>query len=380
MSAPNPARRRAADIVRTLLIGAAFTAVVVLLLLWLAGTSRRKIDNQPHQDAAPPAGRPAGDVDTVAVRSITRPRVEFAVGTVEAVHKSAVASKLLAKVTAVNVVAGQSVKQGDVLVTLDDTDLRARVEQADAVLQSALAHQTQAQTEYDRVKGLFDIDSAARIELDRVTTGLRAAEAEVVRSRQALQESETVLDYSVIRSPIDGIIVDKRVQPGDTATPSQVLLTLYDPSKMQLVASVRESLTHRLHVGQKIGVRVDALTKTCQGTVSEIVPQADATSRTFSVKVTGPCPPGIYSGMFGRLLVPLEDEALLVIPASAVQQVGQLNLVEVVQDDRLQRRAVQLGRTLDGGLVQVLSGLREHERIAAVAGISAEPDAPEAAR
>jgi multidrug efflux pump subunit AcrA (membrane-fusion protein) len=131
---------------------------------------------------------------------------------------------------------------------------------------------------------------------------------------------------------------------------------------MQLVASVRESLTRRLEVGESIGVRVEALDKTCDGTISEIVPEAESASRTFSVKVTGPCPAGVYSGMFGRLLIPLDEEPVLVIPRSTVRRVGQLDVVEVADGGVLRRRAVQLGRQF-GEDVEVLSGLREGEQV-----------------
>jgi multidrug efflux pump subunit AcrA (membrane-fusion protein) len=157
--------------------------------------------------------------------------------------------------------------------------------------------------------------------------------------------------------------VDKRVDAGDTVAPGQVLLTLYDPTHMQLVATVRESLARRLAPGDAIDVEIDALDLRCRGTISEIVPEAQVASRSFAVKVTGPCPEGIYSGMFGRLLIPLEDERILAVPAAAVRRIGQLTTVDVVIGDRRFRRAVQTGRSFDG-LIEVLSGLRSGERVA----------------
>ena len=91
------------------------------------------------------------------------------------------------------------------------------------------------------------------------------------------------------------------------------------------------ALAYRLKVGQMIGVKVETLNHACEGVVSEIVPEAQSASRSFQVKVAGPCPPGIYSGMFGRILIPLGEEKILVIPAKAVRQVGQLELVDVVE-------------------------------------------------
>jgi RND family efflux transporter MFP subunit len=171
-----------------------------------------------------------------------------------------------------------------------------------------------------------------------------------------------MLDCATIRSPIDGIVIDKKIDVGDMVSPGQILVTLFDPKRMQLVASVRESLTRRLRVGQSIGVQVEGLNKVCEGKVSEIVPEAQSASRTFQVKVTGPCPAGIYTGMFGRILIPLDEEQVLVIPRRAVREVGQLELVEVVENGQLSRRAIRIGRTF-GEDVEVLSGLREGEQV-----------------
>ena len=129
------------------------------------------------------------------------------------------------------------------------------------------------------------------------------------RAQETVNEVQATLDWATIRSPIDGTVIDKKVDVGDMVTPGQMLVTLFDPKRMQLVASVRESLTHRLQVGQSIGVQVEGLNKQCSGTVSEIVPEAQSASRSFQVKVTGPCPPGIYSGMFGRILIPLDRKS-----------------------------------------------------------------------
>ena len=104
--------------------------------------------------------------------------------------------------------------------------------------------------------------------------------------------------------------------------------------------------------------------------ISEIVPEAEAESRSFAVKVTGPCPPNVYGGMFGRIFIPLEDEEVLLIPKSAVRRVGQLDLVDVAAPKRIIRRWVRLGRDFEGD-VEVLAGLSEGERVVVPATASA---------
>ena len=357
-------RPRGTAILIKVATGIAFAIVVVFLLLWLGGAFHRKIDDTARtKQTSIAAGRPVGSTPLTAVRKINVPRIESSVGTIRAVHESAVASKLLAKVIEIGVTAGQRVVAGQVLVRLDDADLAARLEQAQASVSGSQAARDQAVIEYDRVRRLVEQDAASKIEWDRVQTALKSAEAELVRAEQATAEAKTVLAYATIRSPITGVVVDKRVEAGDMVTPGKVLLTLYDPTRMQLVASVRESLTRWLAVGQSVHVQVDALQKKCMGVISEIVPEAESASRTFSVKVTGPCPPGIYTGMFGRLFIPLEDEEVVVVPRTAVQRIGQLTIVDVVDGDVLRRRAVQLGRKF-GDDVEVLSGLQVGERLA----------------
>lgn len=349
-----------------LLVGLVLLIAIVVQMYWLGGGFERKITADRSGAVSGETPRPAAtitpDTPTAVVRERTVPRIETAVGTVRSVREISVASKLLAKVVEINASAGMQVHEGDVLVRLDDADLVARLEQAEAVARAAQALRDQAKIELDRITTLSGQGAASKIELDRVSSAYASARAEAERAEQAVAEARTVLGYATIPAPMAGVIIDKRVEVGDTVTPGQVLLTLFDPTRMQLVASVRESLTHRLRVGAPIGVRVDTIAHTCEGLVSEIVPEAESASRTFSVKVTGPCPPGVYSGMFGRLLIPLEDETVCVVPNSAIRRVGQLELVEVVVDGQARRRGVKLGRSFDDE-VEVLAGLRPGETV-----------------
>lgn len=155
---------------------------------------------------------------------------------------------------------------------------------------------------------------------------------------------------------MSGTVIDKRVEVGDTVSPGQVMLTLFDPTHMQMVASVRESLALKLKPGQVLPTHLDALNLDCEATISELVPEADIATRSFTVKVIGPCPPGAYSGMFGRLKLPQGDEEILVVPAAAIQRVGQLTMVDVVNDSSSSRRNVRIGRSINSD-VEVLAGL-----------------------
>lgn len=298
----------------------------------------------------------------MAVRSIEVPRVESAVGTIRAVHETTIGSKLMARVTNVNLKAGQHVRKGEVLVELDDADLQAKLEQSHAAVVSAEAAFHQATADEARYSGLLKQNAVSRQEYEKTATAKRSTEAELRRAREIVKEVQATLEWATVRSPMDGTVIDKKVDVGDLVRPGQMLVTLYDPKRMQLVASVRESLAQRLSVGQDIGVEIEGLDKHCMGAISEIVPEAQAASRAFQVKVTGPCPTGIYTGMFARMLIPLEQEEVLVAPLRAIHRVGQLELVDVIHDDTTQRRAVRTGRVFDEN-VEILSGLTQGERV-----------------
>ncbi len=330
------------------------------LMLLLAGAfeSKVKVDSTALEEkrAAVPANAVLG-----VVRLIQRPREESAVGTVRAVHEAEVASKILARVEEVRIKAGQEVNEGDVLVVLDGADLKARLDQATAAEAAAKARFDQAKIDLGRAERLKARQTITQSELDQASTAMRSAKAELDRARQAVEETRIVESYATVKAPISGRVVDKQVNPGDTVSPGQMLVTMYDPSQMQMIASVRESLALRLKVGQQVPARLDNFDYQCLATVSEVVPEAQAESRSFQVKVTGPCPPNVYSGMFGRIFIPLEQEDVVVVPTEAVRRVGQLEEVDVVEDGAVRRRVVQLGRTLAEGR-EVLSGLKEGKK------------------
>jgi len=352
--------KRRQRIIGWIVASVAAIVFIVVMMVWLAGGFGEKIP--PTEAAAVPA-TPLRGKTVVPVAVTTQPYAEWATGTTRAVHETTLGSRLLARVVAVHVRAGQLVDKDQVLIELDDADLRAQVQQADAVVAAASAALDQAKTEYERIRRLATQQAASELEMTRVTNALRAAEADRQRAERAREEAQTRLSYATVRSPIAGRIVDKKIDVGDTVTPGQPLVTLYDNTRMQLVAVVRESLARRLKVGEYVAVRLDALGLECEGQIHEIVPQAAAASRSFEVKVTGPCPPGVYPGMFGRLRILLDPQETIHVPLAAVRRVGQLDLVDVVNGQTIERRLVRLGRDMDGN-VEVLSGLRPGENVA----------------
>lgn len=344
--------------IRKILLSLLMSGGIALLMLVLAGFFIKKISASPAGVAD--TGKPfPGQI--AEVKLVPWPRFETAIGTVRAVQESAVASKILARVMEVQIKAGQAVTKGEVLVRLDDSDLLARVKQAEAAASSAVAAREKANIDLIRASKLLKTQAISEAEYDAITRESRGAKAEEERTKQLVAEARIILSHATIRAPMSGIVIDKRVTVGDTAIPGQVLFTVYDQTHMQLLATVRESMALKLKVGQVIPARLDAINFTGDATITEIVPEAQASSRSFIVKVSGHCPPGIYSGMFGRISIPLGDEMVVVAPKAAIYHVGQLDMVDVLSDNIVHRRMVQLGR-LQNGDYEVLSGLKPGEK------------------
>lgn len=342
-------------------------AAILLLMLWILGAFR-KGRIQPGAVAVPE--KKVEGLTTYTVDFTTIPVTGEAVGTVRAAYTATVTSRVVATIVQMHASAGQRVAKGEVLVELDDRDLRSRLEQAREAVRAAEAAVFQAQSNFKRDKPLFEQRVISAYDFENTETALKTAQANLDRLRHAQQEAEADLSYAVIRSPFDGVVVDKLSEAGELAAPGKPLLSIYQQDPLWLEASVPEEQLAQVRVGQAYTVHIDARQRTVRGRVAEIVPSSDPSTRTVLVRVHLEDSRNLLPGMFGRLLVPQSPQQVPAIPAEAVRRVGQLTLVDVVQHGRLERRTVQLGRAV-GTKVEVLSGLAPGEVIAVAASETA---------
>jgi len=333
--------------------------VIVVLMLWILGTFRRGVI---RGGSVPVPRESAAGVATYKVVAQTMPATTEAVGTVQAEQIAAVTSRVVANIIEMRASAGQRVTNGETLVALDDRDLRHRVEQAQDAVRSAEATLAQAQSDYKRDKPLFDQQVIPTYDFEHTQTSLKTAEANLHRLQQAERETEVNLSYAIIRSPFAGVVVDKLANLGDMAAPGKPLLTMYEQGLLWLEANVSEDLMGHIRLNELLTFRIDALSREMRGRVVEIVPSSDPSSRTVVVRVHLNESKDILPGMFGRLLIPMKPEEVLAVPASALIRAGQLTMVDVVQEARIQRRTVQLGRAI-GNQFEVLSGLASGEAV-----------------
>jgi RND family efflux transporter MFP subunit len=346
---------------RRWLEGLAAAALAVLPIVWLSGGCEDRIapgEGAPPALVAPPPG------NTALVRSLRGPLLERVSGTVASSRHTTVSSEILARIVEVRPRAGSNVEQGEVLVVLDARDLDARVREAEEALRAARSERELARKEAERVEELHQRNVASQQDLDRARSRSQVAAAALEGAQQRLEDAKVGRTHAEIRSPVSGRVIDRLAEPGDTAAPGVPLLRIYDPATLRIEAPVRESLAVTLRTSQRIRVEIDALGRSFEGVIDEIVPFAEPGARTLLVKVRLPQDPALLAGMFGRIEVPAGDTSRLLVPAAAVERVGQLEFVTVLRGDgAAERRLVTTGRAAGAGELEVLSGLAEGERV-----------------
>ncbi|AMK10260.1 efflux RND transporter periplasmic adaptor subunit [Pseudodesulfovibrio indicus] len=345
----------------------------------------------------PPAtGGRASNVEPRATAQAERtvlPRLYDAVGTVQAKTDIRVEAQVTGRVLEVLVRPGDKVAKGDRMVVLDSRASQTRLErsrqaqasassmtaQARDALASAQAAFNKAESTWQRMSQLFEqkVVTAEEVEkaesaylqakagLNQAEQGVAAAEARAREAGKVVQEAEIDVGYTTITAQEPGEVAKRLAEPGDLAFPGKELLTLHTGGSMHLEAMVRESLIGRLRLGDGLTVYISALgeKEPLSGVVEEIEPLADPVTRTFLVKVRLPERPGIYPGMFGRLMVPLGDKEAVLVPREAVRRVGQLETVTVRSEQGWQPVYVRTGETV-GDKVEILSGLSGGETVA----------------
>lgn len=303
-----------------------------------------------------------------------------ATGTVRAAQSAHLASQVMGTITSVNVHEGDAVRRGQVLISINEAQPYAAYQSASAGLQAsqhaiaaADADHALAESTMRRYQMLYDKKSVSPHEYDEVKAKLAAAtarrDAAHANSSQAeavVVEARTVMGFTKIRAPFDGLITAKFVDAGAMAAPGVPLVVIEDPSRFRLEAMVDESQIGAVRLGASIPIMLDSLgSQPITGKVVQIVPAADPASRTFTVKIDLPSSPQIRSGLFGRARFSRGERESILIPQTALLHRGQLDAIYVVGENKIANlRYVTLGKP-SGTDVEVLSGLDSGERVVA---------------
>jgi RND family efflux transporter MFP subunit len=319
-------------------------------------------------------------VSVIPVQRADSPDLLEAVGTIRAAQTSQLASQTMGNIIELRVHEGDRVQRGQVLAIIDDAQPRAAVDRATAgegAAQQEVAASdsdlTLAQSTLTRYQSLYDRKSVSPQEFDEVKARYQAAlahrdmtRAGQAQAKAALAQAHTSLSYTRILAPFDGVITEKKADPGMLASPGLTVFTIEGLGHYRLESTVNENDLRYVRMGEQVPVMVDALeTPQQKGRVVQIVPAADSGSRSFLVKIELPADARLRSGLFGRAQFSRGNRSALLIPLTAVVDRGQLQGVYVLDQNRIANlRFVTLGKTT-GSVVEVLAGLQEGERLVA---------------
>lgn len=372
------------------------------LAAFAAGCSEKK---GAEANTAPPA-----EVKNVAIIKVGRSSIEDfyeATGTVKAKTTTQVSANMMGRILSFPVAEGDNVTRGQVLVEIDSSESKTQlakaqaglqeaqaalvevarsVESANAGVRTAEANKQLAESTFARFQELYKRGSASAQEFDEAQSRLKAATSELERAKAgvlAIQAKNKQINaridqakadiantkvyegYSRITSPVSGVVVKKFAEAGATASPGSPLLSIEDNSQYRLEAAVEESRSRSVRIGGRVVIKIDALGEgEVMGTIAEILPTADAASRSYTVKIDLPANAALRSGLYGLARFPTAQKEALTLPQTAIVQRGQLTGVYVVgPDGKVFFRIVTTGSTSEGA-VEILSGVSEGDEVA----------------
>src|SRR5688572_24337197 len=356
-------------------------------------------------------------VTTAAAIRRDLPRFFEATGSLAGDQQTDVAPQTSGKVVKVGVDIGSAVRRGQMLVQLDDAELKLRVEQAVAQLEQTRASVRQAEERIGLRSGqAFDPNrvsevAAAKVTLDLAEKNLRRAQTlvesgDVSRSfyddararRDQLKEQYDVqlaqarqnfagvhvartnvanaesalalarknLSYANIPSPIDGFVSERTADLGEYVSPQQKVATVVRTNPLRIRIDIPEQAISEVQVGQAVSITTSAWPdQNFSGRVARIAPNVSATSRTLTVEAEidnsgGALKPGRFATV--RILQPKADPAVLVPSRAVLTQAG-VSRVFVIKDGHAEQRLVQTGQT-EGDLIEIKNGVAADEQVA----------------
>jgi HlyD family secretion protein len=264
-------------------------------------------------------------IRTHAVGEYTVENTVTATGTIEPVETVEVGTQVSGKVEKIYVDFNDVVKKGDLLAELDKLTLNQSVSRAKASLTSAESQLNYARLTYERTKQLFEANAATLAAYQEAQNSYTQAQMSKKNAQAAYDQTLVDLSYAEIYSPIDGIVLDRAVEVGQTVAASFSTPTLFtlanDLTKMQVEADVDEADIGQVKEGQRVTFTVDAyMEDSFDGTVSQIRMKPTTTSNvvTYTVIIDAPNPDQkLFPGMTASVTIVTEEQTGLAVPAEA---------------------------------------------------------------
>ena len=311
-------------------------------------------------------GTPASSFSMV-VRARELPLTYPAEAVVEAVRQSTVAAQIAGRIVEIRADAGQSVRQGEVLLRIDAREAAEGAAGAQAQL-------AQAKASYERTKSLVAKKFMSPAALDQAEAAWKAAQA-------GAGASGATFSHATVTSPINGIIAQRHIEMGEMASPGKPLFTLFEQKGMRVIASVPQYKLGEVRKVAKAKVEFPEIGLWVDAVRVEILPAADPRSHTVTARLYLPDSlAGVIPGMAARAHFIAGQSKRLTVPAAAVLRRGEVTAVYVMDDKGAVRlRQVRLGESVAGGDFEVLAGLNDGERVSLdpiKAGIALKQQAP----
>ena len=300
-------------------------------------------------------------------------------GYVVAQRKASVASKATGRLIYLGVVEGDAVKKDQIIARLEDSDVKAALEQAKANLQLNEASLQDAKNTYERQEKLYALGGTSKSDLDAAEANYNRVLASISVAKAEVQGAEVALENTRIRAPFDGTVLTKDADVGEIVSPlgasstsRAAVVTMADMSSLQVEADVSESNIEKIKSGQDCEITLDAYPDyRYAGYVAKIVPTADRSKATVLVKVAfRKYDSKVLPEMSAKVLFlnkkveekSLSEKAILVVPYTAIRKSDQTEYVYRVKDGRVYEVEINTGRTI-GDYTEVISGVEEGDRV-----------------
>jgi len=285
---------------------------------------------------------------------------------VEAVRQSTVAAQIAGRVVEIRFDVGDFVRQGEVIVRIDERAAtqavavsQAQVAEADAALRNARAN-------YERTKQLLAQKFISQAALDKSESEYKAAAARVTALLAGAGQVATERSFATIVAPYSGIVSARHVELGEMAVPGKPLMTGFDPGTLRVVANVPQAKIAAISQSGKARIEVPSHNRWIEVKKLTVVPAADPRTHTTMVRLELPGDVrGIFPGVFARAHFVTGTAPRLMLPRAALVRRSEVTAVYVVGEDGQPRlRQVRLGAASDEKAIEVLAGLRAGERVA----------------
>jgi len=301
---------------------------------------------------------------TATVERVEVPRVYRLDGLVEAMHQSTVSAQTSGQVTQVAFDVDDLVHAGDVIVVIEDAEQAASLASARANLAAAQAQRAEADKEYERIKRVFEKQVVSKSAMDKATSARESARAQVDVAKAALAQAQQQLAYTQVRAPYTGIVTERFVEVGETASRGQQLMSGISLEQLRVNVDVPQSLINSVRKEQDAMVQINGTWVPVEKIT--IFPVADRATDSFRVRLDLPEGiEGVFPGMYVKVALKVGQRSALVVPHTAVVFRSEVIGVYVLDGQgRVSLRHVRLGTPLPDTRYTILSGLDAGETVA----------------